>query len=61
MALFNWFVEVECTDSACGAFEIWWGREAPNVNVEFVVVPDGHTPLGPVIPSIILTVNQVGS
>lgn len=62
VALVNWFVEVEC-DSSCDYYEIMWDPTVPNqpthATLDTVLLAD---PLvSPAIPSIILTVNQVGN
>jgi hypothetical protein len=73
VAVINWFVDVECGLSRCDSFEIWWGRDDAGTRYGLVAVPNqSHitslsptvtepgTVRGPEIPSIILTVNQVG-
>lgn len=62
VAMINWFVEVEC-DTSCDYYEIMWDPTQPNQptlpTLDTVLLAD---PLvSPAIPSIILTVNQVGN
>lgn len=56
VAMVNWFVPVEC-DPTCDSYELWWAADVDAV--ELLAIPlDGR--IGPEVPSIILTVNQVG-
>ena len=58
LATLNWFVPVTCVaEGDCDQYEIMWA--ADNSNVELLAVPE--EPGRPAIPSIILTVNQVGT
>jgi hypothetical protein len=65
VALINWFVDVEC-DPTCDYYEIMWdpsevdnsGNDRGTVLVDTVLLADPF--VSPKIPSIILTVNQVG-
>lgn len=61
VALINWFVPVACDGTwECDTYEIMW-RPRPKNNVdpeELILVADSLA--DPEIPSIILTVNQVG-
>ena len=58
MATINWFVPVTCvSEGDCDVYEIMWA--ADNSDVELLAVPE--EPGRPAIPSIILTVNQVGA
>lgn len=57
LAGLNWFVPVTCVaEGVCDTCEIMWA--ADNGNVELLAV--GAEPGRPAIPSIILTVDQVG-
>lgn len=58
LATLNWFVPVTCVaEGDCDEYEIMWA--AGNSNVELLAVAE--EPGRPAIPSIILTVNQVGT
>ena len=58
VAVINWFVPVEC-DPTCDSYEIWWSSTQDNM--ELLAVPPVTSPTRPAIPSLILTVNQVGN
>jgi hypothetical protein len=58
VAIINWFVPVTCGGS-CDYYEIYWSAE--NENMELLAIPAATLPDRPAVPSIILTVNQVGN
>lgn len=55
VAAWNFFTRLNAGENA----EIMWA--SADANAQILYVPDGSTPLGPGIPSMIVTVNQVGS
>jgi hypothetical protein len=55
LAALNWFVPVTCVDSVCDTYELVWS--ANELYFELLAVAPG---VRPGIPSIILTVDQVG-
>lgn len=58
VAIVNWFVPVVC-GGTCDYYEIWWSAEQDDV--ELLALPPASSPTRPAIPSLILTVNQVGN
>jgi hypothetical protein len=58
VAVINWFVPVEC-EPTCDSYEIWWS--STKNDMELLAVPPVTSPTRPAIPSLILTVNQVGN
>lgn len=61
VAIINWFVPVTCSGSplVCDTYEIWWS--ATKNDMQLLAVPAASNPTRPAIPSLILTVNQVGN
>lgn len=58
LAGLNWFVPVTCVSAGnCDEYEIMWAADRSNVELLAVAAEPGR----PAIPSIILTVNQVGT
>ena len=55
VAAWNFFTKLGAGENA----QVMWS--SADANAQIVYVPDASTPLGPGIPSMILTVNQVGS
>ena len=58
VAAWNFFVPVTCTNGVCDYYELAWS--ADDLYVEIIAEPARTGPDRPGIPSIILTVNQVG-
>lgn len=58
VAAWNFFVDISCDDSGCDSVQLMWSFDNTHTNI-YYQSPQSN-PARPAIPSIIMTVNQVG-